>query len=86
MVDALRKDNGMDKMTSLQASTLCKARMRMLEIKNNFRNMYPNNMCCMYQQEDNKMETQRHIMEKCLALNPYHILITEEELFSDDFD
>ncbi len=74
----------MDTMTHPQASTLLKAITRMLEIENNFRNMYPNNMYHMCQQED---ETQVHILEKCQALHPNATLITsKEELFSQDFD
>ncbi len=39
----------MDKITRLHANTLFKVRKGMLEIQNNFSNMYPNNIYCVCQ-------------------------------------
>ncbi len=46
----------LDKMTRLKANALFKARTKIMKIENNFRNMYPNNMCRICQQEDETQE------------------------------
>ena len=53
----------MNKMTRTQASTIFKARTRMLDIKQNYKNKYPNPICRMCNIEP---ETQTHILEKCV--------------------
>ena len=57
----------LDKLTRKQASTIFKARTRMLEIKENYKNMYKNNMKCracgLFD------ETQIHVMNQCQKLH-----------------
>ena len=72
----------MRQMTRLQTSTVFKYRTRMLEVKNNFKNMYDNLTCRMC----NKMEeTQEHIMEECEVIHRDESLkTTREQVFTTD--
>ena len=56
----------MNKLTRQQASTIFKARTRMLPVKNNYRNKYRNHTCraCGV-----PVETQKHVLEDCEVLH-----------------
>ena len=72
----------MNKLTRQQASTIFKARTRMLPVKNNYRNKYRNHTCraC-----GEPMETQKHVLEDCEVL---HLVgeykVYNKEIFSDN--
>ena len=72
----------MNKLTRQQASTIFKARTRMLPVKNNYRNKYRNHTCraC-----GELVETQKHVLEDCEVL---HIVgeykVYNKEIFSDN--
>ncbi len=74
----------MSKLTRNQVSILFKARTRMLDVKNNFRNKYRDEVCrgC-----GTTTETQKHVMEECPILHPDEQNRTNEtELFSGDLE
>jgi hypothetical protein len=74
----------MNKMNRQQVSTLFKARTRMLEVKNNYRGMYPNNVCRMCNLQE---ETQEHILETCTSIHKDNTLrTTKEDTFQDNID
>ena len=72
----------MNKLTRQQASTIFKARTRMLPVKNNYRNKYRNHTCraC-----GEPVETQKHVLEDCEVL---HLVgeykVYNKEIFSDN--
>ena len=55
-------------LTRMDMSTIFLARTRMLDIKNNFKNKYKNNMKCRACNET--IETQTHVLEECKAIHP----------------
>ena len=72
----------MNKLKRKQASTIFKARTRMLNVKNNYRNNYQNNECRMCK---NATETQKHILEECPQIHWENTLkTTESEIFNTD--
>ena len=72
----------MNELTRKQTSTIFKARSRMLKVKGNYKNGYPDLSCRLCKQHD---EIQTHIPEECLAMHhnsfskvPMHQLFSEE--------
>ena len=55
----------MNKLTRNQASTIFRARTRMLKVKTNFKNGHTNLKCRMCGKQE---ETQKHVLEECEAL------------------
>ena len=53
-------------MNRYDASTIFKARTRMLDVKNNYRNKHANNLCRACKEE---IESQEHILEKCKKIH-----------------
>ncbi len=70
-------------LTRTQASTIFKARTRMLDVKNNFRGKYKSTECRLCKAET---ETQEHILEKCTIIHDTKNIpkIKKEELFNND--
>ena len=72
----------MNKLTRQQASTIFKARTRMLPVKNNYRNKYQNHTCraC-----GEPVETPKQVLEDCEVL---HLVgeykVYNKEIFSDN--
>ena len=65
-----------------QASTIFRARTRMLDIKHNYRGKYDNTTCRMCGNEE---ETQDHILEKCNTIHTNEITkVTKNEIFQED--
>lgn len=62
-----------------QTSIIFKARCRMLDIKNNYKNKYTNNTCRLCKQQD---ETQEHIFERCPETRKYNLDIRKHIIFS----
>jgi hypothetical protein len=77
-----QKNKGyMNKLTRHEASTIFKARTRMLDVKNNFRGKHQNNVCrgC-----GNQNETQEHILEECNQIHPNEdCKVKKEEIFDE---
>ena len=75
----------MTKLTRTQTSLIFKARTRMLNIKDNMRGGYKENMTCRICNTD--VETQKHIFEECSKLHVQNnTKIPEEELFTEDIN
>ena len=71
-------------MTRYQASIIFKAKTRMLDVKNNFRNKNHDNICraCSTQ-----IETQDHVLNECTAIHRDGTLkVTREDLNSDNME
>ena len=58
----------MNKLTRTQASAIFKARKRMIDTKDNYKNKYPGTQGCRICNREE--ETQRHILEECEPLHP----------------
>jgi hypothetical protein len=72
----------MNKLTRYEASTIFKARTRMLDVKNNFRGKYNDNKCRGCGKED---ETQQHVLEECEGIAAkIKGKVTKEEIFNED--
>ena len=72
----------MNKLTRTQTSTLFKCRTRMLEVKENFKNMFTDNTCRMC---GITTETQTHILEECKEVHQTNDLLTyKEEIFRNN--
>ena len=56
----------MIKMTRKQASTIFRARTRMIKIKGNYKNGHSEHICRACKTEE---ETQQHILKECIALH-----------------
>ena len=70
----------LNKLTRRQASTIFKARTRMLDVKNNFRNKYKDTLC---RQCNQHLETQEHVLEECKSLHPNEAnKVRKSDLFS----
>ena len=79
-----KRSQYMDKLTRLQASTIFKARTRMLDTKLNYKNKYPNKMCRMCNTET---ETQEHVLQDCKTLHPDNTTkITTNQIFEENTD
>ena len=72
----------MNQLNRFQASSIFKARTRMLDIKNNFRGKYPDLICRGCGQAD---ETQEHILNECPGIHTNdETKILTNEIFTDD--
>ena len=72
----------MEEMTRHEASTIFKARTRMLEVKNNFRGKYNDNKCRLCEQTD---ETQEHILENCGKIHQdENTQVRKQDIFEED--
>ena len=72
----------MMRMTRNQASTIFKAKTRMLDIKNNFRNKYANSTCRACKVTN---ETQEHVLNECQILHPNETTkVSNQELAMED--
>ena len=72
----------MKNMTRKQVSTIFKARTRMIKVKGNYKNEYPDQTCRACKKY---AETQQHALKECEILNPVTSASTETDmLFSDD--
>ena len=58
----------MNKLTRKQASIIFKTRTRMLKVKANYKNGFPDQTCRACKAAN---ETQKHVLEECTALHPY---------------
>ncbi len=77
-----KRPHYMNKLTRYEASTIFKARTRMLDVKNNFRGKYLNNKCRGCGKED---ETQRHVLEECEEIRKKSgVAVTNEEIFEEE--
>ena len=76
------KQKYLAELTRINASTIFMARTRMLDIKNNFRNKYPDVKCraC-----NNENETQEHVLETCQSLHqdPSN-KVSKKDIFEED--
>ena len=68
-------------MTRNQVSTIFKARTRMLDIKANYKNKYPNQTCRLCHINE---ETQEHVLAHCNPTDLTRPRITKEDLFEED--
>ena len=74
----------MKKLNRNDCSTIFKARTRMIEVKNNYRNKYRNNICRACKEEE---ETQEHVLEECPRLHSDESTKTKRNhIFTDDTD
>ena len=74
----------MMQLTRKQASTIFKARTRMIKVKDNYRNGHTNNMCRACK---NNIETQEHVLNGCEKLHPNNQNKTSyEDIFSESPD
>ena len=72
----------MEDLSREKASTIFKARTRMIDIKNNFRNKY-NDLTCRACGETT--ETQEHVLEGCSAVHPTEdTKVRHQDLFSEE--
>jgi len=70
----------MANLTRKQASAIFKARTRMLDVKENFKNKYPGTQGCRMCNEE--PETQKHILEDCKGVHADDTTkVTKEDLF-----
>ena len=68
-----------DKLTTKQVSTIFKARARMLEVKANYKNKYPDKTCRICHQEE---ETRDHVLQQCQKRDTPKA--TKEEIFREN--
>ena len=73
----------MNKLTRNQASTIFKARTRMLKVKSNFKNGNTNLQCRVCKKTE---ETQKHALEECEEINKNHQKITQQMIFNENTD
>ena len=74
----------MNKLTRKQVSLVFKTRTRMMKVKGNYKNGYPDLICRACK---NAEETQNHTLSDCKALHPYGPPTRNEmEPFSDDIN
>ena len=71
----------LSKLTRNQASTIFKARTRMLKVKSNYKNGNKNLNCRLCGTSE---ETQKHILEECAVLNTETPTITKKMLFQEN--
>ena len=71
----------MNKLTRNQASTIFKARTRMLKVKANYKNGNTNMKCRLCEKSD---ETQKHALEECEIINETHNKVSEQMIFNED--
>ena len=72
-----------NKMNRMETSRIFKARTRMLDVKNNFRGKYTDNLCRGCRQTD---ETQAHILEMCPKMheNNTDTKVLNRDIFTND--
>ena len=75
-----KRANYMTKLTRNQASTIFKARTRMIKVKSNYKNGNNDLKCRICKQKE---ETQQHILEECEPINNKIPKITKEMLFEE---
>jgi hypothetical protein len=76
----------MSKLNRTQTSQIFKARTRMLNIKDNMRGAYKENMTCRICNTV-EVETQKHIFEECSKLHEQSDMkISDEELYTEDIE
>ncbi len=74
----------MNQLNRQQTSIIFKTRTRMIDVKNNFRGKYPDNICRGCGQAD---ETQEHVLNECPSIHQNHEgKTTMEEIFTDDIN
>jgi hypothetical protein len=61
-----RRANYLNKLSRIEASTIFKARNRMLDVKANFKNKHRDQAC---RKCNNALETQVHILEECSSIH-----------------
>jgi hypothetical protein len=89
ITNKIQRTNGktshyMERMNRNEASTIFKARTRMLDIKNNFRGKYTDLSCRACGGEN---ETQEHVMEYCTVLHKdEEKKVTKEAIFTEDIE
>ena len=71
----------MNKLTRNQASTIFKARTRMLKVKANYKNGNKDLKCRTCGKQE---ETQNHILEECEAINKSEKPVTKAMIFTED--
>jgi hypothetical protein len=72
----------MDQLNRMEASTIFKARSRMLEVKNNYKNKYRNRTCRLCK---NHEEDQIHVLQECPTLERLKLKkATMENIFDED--
>ena len=71
----------MNKLTRNQASTIFKARTRMLKVKANYKNGNTNMKCRLCEKNE---ETQKHALEECEIINETHNKVSEQMIFNED--
>jgi len=77
-----RRPEYMNKLSRLEVSLIFKTRTRMLEVKNNYRNMYINVICRGCGKEE---ETQQHILQECNGLHKTEeTKVTKEDIFTEN--
>ena len=71
-----------DECNRMEASTIFKARTRMLRVKHNYRKMFPDTKCRACNMEE---ETQEHILEACTRIDRKNAgKITIEDIFEEE--
>ena len=74
----------MNELTRKQTSLIYKARTRMLKVKGNYKNGYPDLKCRFCKKVE---ENQKHILEDCMVLHQNQaISVPAHLLFSEDTD
>ena len=72
----------MSELTRNKVSTILKARTRMIEVKNNFRNKYPDVICRACGEAE---ETQLHVLEEYQAIHQTEeTKVSQPEIFKTD--
>ena len=80
----VKRQRYLDELSRANVSTIFQARTRMLDIKNNFRNKYPDITCRACKKE---AETQEHVLETCQTIHQNEETKTsKDEIFNEDPD
>lgn len=75
----------LEQLSRSKASIIMKTRTRMLEVKNNFKKKYGNNILC--RKCNNKDETQEHILNECKSLHKdENLKVTKTEIFENNIE
>ena len=79
-----KREKYMETLSRNECSTILKARTRMIKVKNNYKNMFRDNICRLCKQGD---ETQEHILERCPELHrDSSTIVTYDLIFSEETD
>ena len=77
-----RRQKYMSRLTRMEVSVIFKARTRMLDVKDNFRNKYRDDICRKCRVEK---ETQKHVLDECPGIHETDMSrVAKEDIFSDD--